>query len=101
MACARLIGGGPTMRNINGSVVVAAGESCTLSFVNIMGDARVGRDATLIVSAYTEPSEIGGDVEARNCKPPSRQCYGWRKPEYRRLQRRGTAFRGRRRPRQF
>jgi Tannase and feruloyl esterase len=68
MHCAGLIGGGPTVTSIDGGVIVAAGDTCTLSFVNIKGDVRVGRDATLIVSAYTEPSEIGGNVEARNCK---------------------------------
>ncbi len=56
-----------TVTTIDGSVIVPDGKSCTLSFVNIKGDIRVGRDASLTVSAYTEPSEIGGDVEARNC----------------------------------
>jgi tannase/feruloyl esterase len=53
--------------NIDGNVIVPEGKSCTLSFVNIKGHVRVERDATLIVSAYTEPSEIGGNIEARNC----------------------------------
>jgi hypothetical protein len=68
MSCSGLIGGGSTVTTINGDVTVPDGKSCTLSFVNTKGDVRVGRDATLIVSAYTEPSAIGGDVEARNCK---------------------------------
>jgi hypothetical protein len=67
MNCAGLTGGGSTVTNIDGNVTVPDGKSCTLSFVNIKGDVRVGRDATLTVLAYAEPSTIGGDVEARNC----------------------------------
>jgi hypothetical protein len=44
-----------------------AGTSCTLSFVDITGSVGVGQNATLVVSAYTEPSEIGGNIEANNC----------------------------------
>jgi feruloyl esterase len=68
MNCSGLVGGGRTVTNISSNVSVPDGKSCALSFVNIKGNVRVGRDATLIVSAYTEPSEIGGDIEARNCK---------------------------------
>jgi hypothetical protein len=68
ISCSGLIGGGRTVTNIDGNVTVPDGKSCTLSFVNIKGDIRVRRDATLIVSAYTEPSTIGGDIEAKNCK---------------------------------
>jgi feruloyl esterase len=68
MSCSGLIGGGRTVTNINGNVTVPDGKSCTLSFVDIRGDVRVERDATLIVSAYTEPSEIGGDIDAKHCK---------------------------------
>jgi hypothetical protein len=67
MSCSRLIGGGPIVTNIEGNVTVPDGTSCTLSFVNIKGNVQIGRDATLIVSAYTEPSEIGGDIEAKDC----------------------------------
>jgi hypothetical protein len=52
---------------INGNVTVPAGASCTLSFVNITGNVGVGQNATLVVSAYTEPSEIAGNIEAGNC----------------------------------
>jgi hypothetical protein len=38
------------------------------SFVDVKGNVRVGRDATLIAAAYTEPSEISGDIEAKHCK---------------------------------
>jgi hypothetical protein len=68
MNCSGLMGGGRTVTNIDGNVTVPEGKSCTLSFVNIKGDVRVGRDASLIVSAYTEPSAIDGDVEAKNCR---------------------------------
>src|SRR5579864_6685824 len=66
-SCAGPIGGGPAATNINGNVVVPEGTSCTLSFVNIKGSVLVGRNASLTVSAYTEPSSIGGDIEAWNC----------------------------------
>jgi hypothetical protein len=67
MSCSGLIGGGRTATNIDGNVTVPAGTSCTLSFVNITGSVGVGQNATLVVSAYTEPSEIGGNIEASNC----------------------------------
>jgi hypothetical protein len=67
MSCPGLIGGGPTVTNIDGNVTVPDGASCTLSFVHITGNVEVGRNATLIVSAYTEPVEIGGDIEAKDC----------------------------------
>ncbi len=67
MNCSGLIGGGRTVTNINGNVTVPAGMSCTLSFVNITGNVEVGQNATLVVSAYLEPSEIAGNIEADNC----------------------------------
>jgi Tannase and feruloyl esterase len=67
MSCSGLIGGGRTVTNINGNVTVPAGTSCTLSFVNITGNVGVGPNATLVVSAYLEPSEIAGNIEAKNC----------------------------------
>jgi hypothetical protein len=67
MSCSGLIGGGRTVTNIDGNVTVPAGTSCTLSFVNITGNVGVGQNATLVVLAYTEPSEIGGNIEANNC----------------------------------
>lgn len=65
--CAGQIGGGSAVTTINGDVAVPDGKSCTLSFVDIRGDVRVGRDASLTVFAYAEPSSIGGDVKAENC----------------------------------
>jgi hypothetical protein len=67
MSCSGLIGGGRTVTNIDGNVTVPDGKSCTLSFVNIAGNVAVGQNATLVVSAYLEPSEIGGNIEASNC----------------------------------
>jgi hypothetical protein len=66
-SCSGLIGGGRTVTNINDNVTVPAGGSCTLSFVNIAGNVAVGQNAILVVSAYTEPSEIAGNIEANNC----------------------------------
>src|SRR5882672_9545421 len=67
MTCSGLIGGQSAVTNIDGNVTVPNGKSCTLSFVNINGNVRVGRSATLIVSAYSEPSTIGGNIEATDC----------------------------------
>jgi feruloyl esterase len=65
--CSGLIGGQATLTSIDGNVTVPDGKHCTLSFVNITGNVHVGHDATLIVSAYAEPSAIGGNIEAANC----------------------------------
>src|SRR5215467_500262 len=59
--CSGLLGGGSSATNIFGNVTVPAGGHCTLSFVNIKGNVQVGKGATLLVSAYTEPSTIGGN----------------------------------------
>jgi Tannase and feruloyl esterase len=67
VTCSGLIGGQSTVTNIDGNVTVPAGKYCTLSFVNIAGNVHVGNNATLIVSAYAEPSTIGGNIEAANC----------------------------------
>jgi hypothetical protein len=42
--------------------------ACILSFVNVQGNVRVGRGARFAVLAYVEQSEIGGNIEANNCK---------------------------------
>jgi hypothetical protein len=68
ISCSGLIGGGRTVTDIDGNVSVPDGISCTLSFINIKGNVQVGRDATLIVSAYTEPPEIGAEYRARRSK---------------------------------
>jgi hypothetical protein len=67
ISCSGLMGGGRTVTNINDNVTVPAGASCTLSFVNIAGNVAVGQNAILVVSAYTEPSEIAGNIEANDC----------------------------------
>ena len=66
-ACSGQIGGGPAVTAIDGDLAVPDGMSCTLSFVTVTGDIRVGRGATLTISATTEPSSIGGSIEARGC----------------------------------
>jgi feruloyl esterase len=65
--CSGLVGGQSTVTTINGNVAVPDDGYCTLSFVDITGNVRVGRNATLIVSAYTEPSTIGGNIVGTNC----------------------------------
>jgi Tannase and feruloyl esterase len=65
--CSGLIGGQSTLTNIDGNVIVPDGKHCTLSFVDVKGHVRVGRNATLLVTAYTEPSTIGGSIEAKDC----------------------------------
>jgi Tannase and feruloyl esterase len=67
LSCSGPVGGGAMVTKINGNVSVPDGKSCTLSFINITGNVTVGRDATLIVSAYAEPSTIGGNVVASQC----------------------------------
>jgi hypothetical protein len=67
VSCSGLIGPGRTVTNIDGNVTVPDGTSCTLRFVNITGSVQVGQNATLVVGAYLEPSEIGGNIEANNC----------------------------------
>src|SRR6266436_10049602 len=68
MTCSGLVGGQATVTNIDGNVTVPNGSYCMLSFVDIEGHVRVGHNATLVVSAYTEPSTIDGNIEATNCK---------------------------------
>ena len=68
MSCSGAIGNQTTVTSIDGDVIVPSGKTCTLTFVDVKGDVRVGQGATLVVSAYTEPSTIGGDIEANRCK---------------------------------
>src|ERR1700731_4878002 len=56
---------GPLM--IKGNVTVPSGAHCTLSFVNVTGNVQASPGSTLLIAAYTEPSTIGGNVEANNC----------------------------------
>src|SRR6516164_1784982 len=53
--------------NINGNITVPSGANCTLSFVNVTGNVQAKQGSTLLINGYTEPSTIGGNVEAINC----------------------------------
>ena len=53
--------------NIKGNVTVPTNAHCTLSFVNVTGNVQANQGSTLLISAYTEPSTISGNVEANNC----------------------------------
>src|SRR5579863_1403059 len=65
--CTGTVGNATTVTNISGNVVVPNGGSCTLVFVNVSGNVTVGLGSTLLVSAYTEPSTISGNVTATSC----------------------------------
>ena len=61
------MGGGATVTTINGNVTVPNGTSCTLQFVNVTGNVTVQLGGSLLITAYLEPSTIGGNVRASNC----------------------------------
>jgi len=65
--CSGTLGGGSTVTNITGNVTVPEKASCTLDFVTVAGDVHVRKGASLVVTAYTEPSTIRGDIRAQNC----------------------------------
>jgi feruloyl esterase len=67
ISCSGTVGGASTVTNVNGNVTVPAGASCTLSFVNVTGNVTTGAGSTLLITAYTEPSTIGGNVVAVGC----------------------------------
>jgi hypothetical protein len=67
VVCAGTLGGGSAVTNITGDVTVPEKASCTLDFVTVAGNVHVGKGASLVVTAYTEPSTISGNVEAVNC----------------------------------
>ena len=52
---------------IKGNVIVPTNAHCTLSFVNVTGSVQASPGSTLLITAYTEPSTIGGNVEAIDC----------------------------------
>jgi hypothetical protein len=68
VSCSGTLGGGATVTNIHGNVKVPDNASCTLNFVNVTGNVQVGHGSTLLITAYTEPSTIGGNVQADQCK---------------------------------
>ena len=53
--------------NIKGNVTVPNGANCTLSFVNVTGNVQARPGSTLLINGYTEPSTIGGNVQAEKC----------------------------------
>src|SRR5438552_11584845 len=65
--CSGTLGGGSTVTDITGNVTVPEKASCNLDFVTVAGNVHVGKGASLVVTAYTEPSTISGNVEAVNC----------------------------------
>ena len=81
VSCSGTLGGGATVTNINGNVKVPDNASCTLNFVNVTGNVQAGHGSTLLITAYTEPSTIGGNVQATQCTSAllRRQCHGRRK----------------------
>ena len=68
VSCTGLMSGGPSgPLNINGNVTVPNNASCTLNFVNVKGNVQAGKGSSLLITAYTEPSTIGGNVHANQC----------------------------------
>jgi Tannase and feruloyl esterase len=65
--CTGTLGGKATVTTFNGNVTVQKNASCTLDFVNVTGNIQVSQGASLVVSAYDEPSTIGGNIEADHC----------------------------------
>ena len=68
VSCSGTLGGGATVTDINGNVKVPDNASCTLNFVNVTGNVQAGHGSTLLITAYTEPSTIAGNVQAEQCK---------------------------------
>jgi feruloyl esterase len=75
------------LSTLNGNVTVPSGASCTLMFYNVTGNVQAKDDAnltlvyvnvsgnvqvqnggTLVINAYNEPSTVGGNVQANQCK---------------------------------
>jgi feruloyl esterase len=70
VSCSGTLGGNTypaTVTNINGNVNVPDHASCTLYFVNVTGNVKVGHGSTLVIDGYNEPSTIGGNVQATQC----------------------------------
>ena len=67
LVCAGTVGGAAGLTTINGNVTVPNGASCTLAFVEVTGNVDVGQGGSLLISAYDEPSTIGGSVTAAKC----------------------------------
>ena len=70
VSCSGTLGGNTypaTVTDINGNVNVPDHASCTLYFVNVTGNVKVGHGSTLVIDGYNEPSTIGGNVQATQC----------------------------------
>ena len=68
VTCTSVMSGGASgPLNIKGNVTVPSGANCTLSFVNVTGNVQAGPGSTLLINGYTEPSTIGGNVQAEKC----------------------------------
>lgn len=68
VTCTGVMSGGPSgPLNIRGNVTVPRDANCTLSFVNVTGNVQAEQGSTLLITGYTEPSMIGGNVQANNC----------------------------------
>jgi hypothetical protein len=68
VTCTGVMSGGASgPLNIEGNVTVPQDAHCTLSFVNVTGNVQANKGSTLLITAYTEPSTIGGNVHANNC----------------------------------
>jgi hypothetical protein len=53
--------------NVTGNVQTQPGGSLTMDYVSVNGNVQVQNGGTLLLSAYDEPSTIGGNVQADNC----------------------------------
>ena len=68
VTCTGVMSGGASgPLNIKGNVTVPQDANCTLSFVNVTGNVQANKGSTLLITGYTEPSTIGGNVHANNC----------------------------------
>ena len=67
VTCTGAMGPAAAVTTIDGNVTVPANASCTLDFVNVAGNVQVQTGGKLLISAYDEPSTIGGNVQGTAC----------------------------------
>src|SRR5580704_5931089 len=68
VTCTGVMSGGASgPLDIKGNVTVPNGANCTLSLVNVSGNVLAKQGSTLLINGYTEPSTIGGNVQAEKC----------------------------------
>src|ERR1700733_10199230 len=65
--CTGAMGPASTVTTITGELDVPANATCTLDFVNVTGNVVLETGANLVISAYDEPSTVGGSVLAHLC----------------------------------